>query len=123
MTAVRLLVDKEAARGSRGSGNKKLLSPLPTIVSMTSDFLNHIMKLKTYNQLNSIEEPLQMKLLLVASLDDAARLRISSFNPNVPPYDDLSFDDFIEVIRAAYLPKSHQKNYRAVFKERAQKPA
>ena len=123
LAAVQSLLEDKLDRESRGSSNKKLLSSLPTFSSSTSDFLDHILKLKTYNQLNSIDDPMQKKLLLVASLDDQARLRITSIDPNVPPFDSMDYDKFVEEIRSAYLPKSHQKNYRAMFKERSQKSA
>ena len=123
LVAVHRLLEDKATRESRSSGNKKLLSSLPTFSSATSDFFDHVQKLKTYHQLNSIDEPMQRKLLLISSLDDEARLRITSIDPNVHPFDSMSYDKFVEEIRAAYLPKSHQKNYRARFKERGQKSA
>ena len=123
LAAVHKLLEDKVARESRSSGSRKLLSSLPTFSSATSDFLDHALKLKTYHQLNCIDDPMQRKLLLIASLDDEARLRITSIDPNVYPFDSMDYEKFVEEIRAAYLPKSHQKNYRAMFKDRVQKSA
>ena len=123
LAAMHKLLEDKVTRESRSSGSRKLLSFLPTFSSATSDFLDHALKLKTYHQLNCIDDPMQRKLLLIASLDDEARLRITSIDPNVDPFDSMDYEKFVEEIRAAYLPKSHQKNYRAMFKDRVQKSA
>ena len=97
------------------------LATLPSL-QKASAFLDHLIQVKAYFRLNGVTGSLDQKDLLMASFNEAMRLRAGHLDTSKDPYASMSFNDFAEMLRKRFIPKASSSILRQQFTQYKQAP-
>ena len=97
------------------------LATLPSL-QKASAFLDHLVQVKAYFRLNGVTSPADQKDLLMASFNEAMRLRAGHLDTSKDPYVSMSFTNFAEMLRKRFIPKASSSILRQQFAQFKQAP-
>merc|ERR1712020_808522 len=87
---------------------KRILGTLPSFVTGTTDFQLHMEAFRDFCELNDLtDNPMKVKRMFLTTLDQTARLRCASLEPDKPPCNTMGFIEYLDCLKEMLNVKSN----------------